>query len=259
MLLGLAAQYAAKPKEIDPQKVMDMGTSPHNAELYERSLDLMNLNSDFNQDYFKQMNTAAQDNTYVANRVAKQNLNSSGMGNQTGILNQIVNKNMTDSNVGVQKNFENFVRGNMGMSNSLLGQVTQNDMAVRDNAVSAYGQNINNKNNWMASMAGNVTKMSAMPFELAKAAVGGGGGGEMGWGQIAGMAMCDATMKENIKPKGRAKTSDGKKVNIYNYNFKGRKKTHTGVLAQEVQKSHPQHVKKGKNGKLYVNLGGLFG
>ena len=80
MLLGLAAQFAAKPKPIDPQKVMDMGTSPHNAELYQRSQDIMDINSAFNQDYFKQQQSAVQDNTYTANRINKMNMLKSGMG-----------------------------------------------------------------------------------------------------------------------------------------------------------------------------------
>lgn len=249
MLLGLAAQYMAKPKPIDPQKVMDMGTSPHNAELYQRSKDIMDINSDFNQDYFRQQQTAVQDNTYTANRINKMNMLKSGMGGQTGLLGQAVADNLKSSNVGLQQNFENFVRGNMGMSNNLLSTVTQNDMKVRDNAVSAYGQNINNKNNWMASMAGNVTKMAGMPFELASK------GAEIG---SAAMMLCDANMKENIKKIGTAKTKSGKSVGIYNYNYKGRNKKKTGIIAQDVQKSHPNSVKKGKNGKLYVNVSELF-
>ena len=231
--IGLYAQNKAKPKEIDPQKVMELGTSPHNEEMYQRSLDLLDSNSDLNQDYFNNMNQATQDNTYVANRMAKMNMNASGMGNQTGILNEVMNKNMTDQNVSMQENFNNYMTNNVGQSNSLLGQVTQNDMAVRDNAVSAYGQNITNKNNWMASMAGNVTKSS-------------------------NAILCDANMKENIKKVGIAKAKNGKDIGIYEYNYKGRKNKKTGIIAQDVAKTHPNAVTKGKNGKLYVHPSEVF-
>ena len=165
------------------------------------------------------------------------------------MLNQAVADNLKDSNVSLQSNFENFVRNNMSTSNNLLSTVTQNDMRVRDNAVSAYGQNINNKNNWMASMAGNVTKMAGMPFEMASKGA-----------NVANYAMmlCDANMKENIKKIGTAKTKSGKSVGIYNYNYKGRNKKKTGIIAQDVQRTHPNSVKKGKNGKLYVNVSELF-
>ena len=243
-LISLGAQYMAKPKPIDPNKVMELGTSPYNAEMYDRSLDMLDINSDMNQDYLTEMTTAAADNTYVANRMAKQNLNAQGMGGQAGILNQLINKNMTDSNVSVQDNFNKYMRNNIAGSNSLLGQVTQNDMAVRDNAVSAYGQNITNKNNWMASMAGNVTKTSD---DMAKMIT-----------QVGSMAMCDANMKENIKKVGVAKAKDGKKVNIFEYNYKGSDKKNTGVVAQDLRKTHPKAIHKGKNGKLYVKMNEVF-
>jgi|GEM_PF-6085583 len=243
-LISLGAQYMAKPKDIDPNKVMELGTSPYNAEMYDRSKDMLDINSDMNQDYLTEMTTAAADNTYVANRMAKQNLNASGMGGQTGMLNQLINKNMTDSNVSVQDNFNKYMRGNIAGSNSLLGQVTQNDMSVRDNAVSAYGQNITNKNNWMASMAGNVTKSADGMEDMAKS--------------VAKMFMCDANMKENIKKVGVAKAKNGKTVNVFEYNYKGRKNKKTGVVAQDLQKTHPKAIHKGKNGKLYVKMNEVF-
>ena len=261
-LLGLWAQKKAKPRQIDPNVVYDMGTSPFNAEIYQRSQDFIDVNSDMNQDYLSNLTTAAQDNTYVANRLAKSNLVSSGMGNQAGMLNELVQQNTRDANVGVQENFENYMRNQYGTSNQLLNQATANDMAVRDNMVSAYGQNITNENNWMAAMAGNVTKMSdGKSLGKIGAGLGTALGGPVGSaiGGAAGWLLCDANMKENIKPIGKAKTKSGAHVGIYSYNYKGRDKKRTGVIAQNVRKSHPEHVKKGKNGKLYVNIKGLFG
>lgn len=248
MLLGLAAQYAAKPDKIDPQKVYDMATSPYNKEIYDRSNDLIDQDSEINRQVFDRMNTAAQDNTYVSNRIAKMNMNKSGIGGQSGILNELMNQNNLDSGVGLLKNYQNYVQGNLGASNNLLTTATSNDMQARQPMVDAYGTNITNKNNWMASMAGNVMKTT------------GGGGDMMGAEnatQLAGMILCDANMKENIKRIGTAKAKNGK-VGIYKYNYKGQKNTKTGIIAQDVQRSHPKAVHKGKNGKLYVKLGEVF-
>lgn len=113
--------------------------------------------------------------------------------------------------------------------------------------MSAHGQNINNKNNYNASMAGNVINM-ASGFAT------GGGFGAGGSNSMMSLVMCDAKMKENIKPFGRTKLKNGKTVGLYSFNYKGRKKKHINVIAQEVQKALPEAVKKGKNGLLYVDF-----
>ena len=51
---------------------------------------------------------------------------------------------------------------------------------------------------------------------------------------------------------------DCKSVNIYRFKMKGSDKSQTGVIAQEIQKSHPKAVSKASNGKLKVNYGMLF-
>lgn len=51
-------------------------------------------------------------------------------------------------------------------------------------------------------------------------------------------AMSDRRLKENIKPVG--KTFDGQTV--YSYNYKGEHQTRMGLIAQEVEKHHPQAV-----------------
>ncbi len=68
------------------------------------------------------------------------------------------------------------------------------------------------------------------------------------WAQIAGLGVAglgafsksDARMKENIEEVG--KTHDGQK--IYRYNFKGDPTTQIGLISQEVEKSHPDAVRK---------------
>jgi len=78
---------------------------------------------------------------------------------------------------------------------------------------------------------------------------GGGGGGGSELGDIAKIASTVATIapmlsdrraKENIKEVG--KTHDGQK--IYRYNLKGSPQTQMGLMAQEVEKVHPEAVGK---------------
>ena len=66
----------------------------------------------------------------------------------------------------------------------------------------------------------------------------------MGTGALSGSTtqtnqmLSDKRLKENIKPVG--KTFDGQ--TIYSYNFKGEPQTEIGLIAQEVQKHHPEAV-----------------
>ena len=60
------------------------------------------------------------------------------------------------------------------------------------------------------------------------------------------MAMSDSRMKEDIKHIGN--TYDGQK--IYSYRFKGEPQTHIGLLAQEVEKKHPDAVGSIKGVKM---------
>ena len=50
--------------------------------------------------------------------------------------------------------------------------------------------------------------------------------------------MSNKRVKENIKPIG--KTNDGQ--TIYRFNYKGDHTTQIGLLAQEVEKKHPEAV-----------------
>lgn len=66
----------------------------------------------------------------------------------------------------------------------------------------------------------------------------------MGTGALSGsttqtnQSLSDKRLKENIKPVG--KTFDGQ--TIYSYNFKGHPQTEIGLIAQEVEKHHPEAV-----------------
>lgn len=66
----------------------------------------------------------------------------------------------------------------------------------------------------------------------------------MGTGALSGSTtqtnqmLSDKRLKENVKPVG--KTFDGQ--TIYSYNFKGEPQTEIGLIAQEVEKRHPEAV-----------------
>ena len=65
-------------------------------------------------------------------------------------------------------------------------------------------------------------------------------------------AFSDRTLKENIV-KSRYGIDKLRKINIYQYNFKGEKDTKIGVIAQELQSVYPKAVSTASNGYLSVN------
>jgi hypothetical protein len=240
----MAAGLLSKPKKIDPNQIYDMMSSPHNQTMLERSQDMINPDSSLMRDSYNRMLEQGQDSLYTQNRVNRQNMAMSGMGNQSGIMNAQSQQNLGAMQGNLQNAYRDMLNSNIGASNQMLSAVTQNDMTARDAMASAHGQNITNKNNWMTAMAGNAMKAAA-PLDGAITS------------GIMGM-FSDKTMKKNIKKIGTAKAKDGKKVNLYRFQFKGSKKYETGVIAQEIQKSHPNAVTRGSNGKLKVNYKALF-
>tara|TARA_R100001443_G_scaffold62542_1_gene72469 strand:- start:5474 stop:6208 length:735 start_codon:yes stop_codon:yes gene_type:complete len=244
VLLSLAAGMLSKPKKIDPNEVYKKMSSPHNQTMLQRSQDMIDPDSDLMRDSYNRMLEQGQDSLYTQNRVNRMNMAASGMGGQSGIMNAQSQANLGQMQGNLQNAYRDMLSSNLGASNQILGQVTQNDMTARDAMTSAYGQNITNRNNWSASMAGNVMKAAA-PLDGAITS------GVMGM-------FSDKTMKKNIKKIGTAKTKNGKKVNLYRFQFKGTKKYQTGVMAQEIKKSHPEAVSTGSNGKLKVNYKALF-
>tara|TARA_E500000305_G_C4024403_1_gene240905 strand:+ start:1160 stop:1951 length:792 start_codon:yes stop_codon:yes gene_type:complete len=251
--VGLYAQHKAKPDPIDPNKVYDMMSSPHNAEMHQRSQDMINPESALMQGMYNQAAQQGQDSLYTQNRMNRQNMAASGMGGQSGIANQMSADAATKTAGNLNNQFQNMMNQNLGASNQLLGTVTQNDMTARDAMTSAYGQNITNKNNWRSAMAGNVTKSAAQiggSFDASQSGV--------DPSMIASLVMCDARMKENIKRIANVKIKGNHTIPLYQFTYKGRKKTHTNVMAQDVEKVRPQAVHTGKNGLKYVNTKELF-
>jgi len=66
---------------------------------------------------------------------------------------------------------------------------------------------------------------------------------------LASMAFSDKRLKENLKPVG--KTKDGQ--TIYEFNYKGDPVKMRGLIAQEVEKKHPEAVRTHPSGYKMVN------
>ena len=130
---------------------------------------------------------------------------------------------------------------NLTASNNVLGQAQSADMQARDAMASAYGQNITNENNYNSAMAGNVMKVAGMGAQLAM--------------------MCDARMKNILRKVGKVKMKNGKDTGLYEFSYKNSKKgkKHIGIVAQDVERTNPSAVKKGKNGIKYVYPSEVFG
>lgn len=80
-------------------------------------------------------------------------------------------------------------------------------------------------------------------------------GGLFGLGSSALMAFSDKTLKKDIRPTGE--TIDG--IPVKTWRWKGDGSPDIGVIAQDVDKRHPELVDHSHpSGKLRVNYGGLF-
>tara|TARA_Y100001938_G_scaffold150501_1_gene241732 strand:- start:1647 stop:2336 length:690 start_codon:yes stop_codon:yes gene_type:complete len=220
----------SSPKKIDEQKIREFMTSKYTGQLDSLGAQLMDPNSVYNQQALQQATSVGLDNAYQQNRMNRMNMAASGMGGQSGILQAQANQNIGQATGSVQQawmnNFQNRLQQRLG----IMQANQQIDSKIGEAQASAYGQNITNKNNHNAAMAGNV----------------------MGLASTA-LMMCDARMKENIKKVGVIKLKNGKKTGVYEFNYKGRDKKHTNVMAQDLEKVMPDAVFKGKNGLKYVD------
>jgi len=83
-------------------------------------------------------------------------------------------------------------------------------------------------------------QQQSYPFQVAQflANIAEGTGALSGSTTTTNQVLSDKRLKENIKPIG--KTFDGQ--NIYSYNFKGQPQTEIGLIAQEVEKRHPEAI-----------------
>ena len=226
--------WFSPPQKIDPNKVYSMMNSDYTQKMGDRADQMIDPNSPLMQAQYNMLRQEGQNSMYAQNRMNRQNMEASGMGGQSGIQNAMAADAAGKTAGNLQNAFQGMLSKHLQGSNELLGQASQQDKIARDASVSAYGQNITNRNNYNSAMASTVMQGVGL------------------------LAMCDGKMKENIKKIGNVKISNGKKVPIYNFNYKGRKNKKTNVIAHDVQQVMPEAVKKGKNGLLYVNMSTLF-
>ena len=246
----IGGMSSGKPKEIDPigtssddpgvEWLMDRAMGDSVGKMKQFSSDMMDPNSAYNQSTLQNLKKAAADSTFQQNLINRRNMLAQGGGGYSGVMRELSEQATGRTQNNLINAYNQGLSTNTDKGIGLLNQAAQFDLAKGEAMASAYGQNITNQNNYAASQAGNFMQMGS------------------GIASAAMLAMSDRRKKENIKKVGRAKTKNGKSVNIYSYNFKGSKKKNVGVIAQEIQKSHPNHVKKQKNGTLMVDYKGLF-
>ena len=229
--------WFSPPKAIDPNKVYGMMQSDYTKQLGDRAEQMIDPNSPLMQAQYNAMQQQGQDSLYTQNRMNRTNMAGSGMGGQSGIANQMQAEASTQTAGNLGTAFGNMLGQNVNASNQVLGQAQGADMQARDGMASAYGQNITNKNNYNSAMAGNVMKLGG-----------------------AALMMCDARMKNILGKVGQAKMKNGKNANLYRFTYKNSKKgtERIGVVAQDLQRTNPSAVHKGKNGILYIKPDEVF-
>ncbi len=107
----------------------------------------------------------------------------------------------------------------------------------------AYQGQLNNYNQRVASGNSMVSGLMGIGGSLA----GGWAGSPAGSKAMSGL-FSDERLKENIVPVGQENGH-----NVYEFNYKGDDKRFVGVMAQEVQETHPEAVKMTDSGYLAVN------
>lgn len=228
--------WFSAPAKIDPNKVYGMMQSDYTKQMGDRANEMIDPNSPLMQAQYNAMQQQGQDSLYTQNRMNRMNMAGSGLGGQSGIANQMQAEASGKTAGNLQNAFQGMLSSNLQGSNQLLNSAQGADMQARDAMASAYGQNITNKNNYNSAMAGNAMKI---------------GGALM---------MCDARMKNILGKVGKAKMKNGKSANLYRFTYKNSKKNteRIGVVAQDLQKSNPSAVHKGKNGILYIKPDEVF-
>ena len=201
--------------------------------------DLMDTGSEYNQGVLANLRAQAEDSLFKKALVNRRQTAAMGGMGQSGIMNQLQQQDNSNTMQGMMDSYQNAMGQNLQAGMGMLGQAAQFDLAKGEAMASAYGQNITNKANYNSAMAGNLRSA--------------------GGGIAAAAIMSDKRVKKNVKKIGTAKAKDGSKVNLYSFKYKGSDKKQIGVIAQEIEKSHPGMVTKGKDGIRKVNYKGLFG
>tara|TARA_B100000945_G_scaffold315965_2_gene316046 strand:+ start:952 stop:1653 length:702 start_codon:yes stop_codon:yes gene_type:complete len=231
--------FFSSPKSISPSKVggyFDQGG--HVAKMGDMANALMDPNSEYNAGVLANLRAQASDSLFQKAIVNRRATAASGMTGQSGIINQLQQQDASKTQQGMMDAYSQAMGQNLDRGMGMLGQAAQFDLAKGEAMASAYGQNITNQNNYNSAMAGNIM----------------GGLSSLG----SAFIMSDLRVKTDVKKIGKAKAKDGKNINIYSYKYKGSDKPQVGVVAQEIEKSHPGAIGKTSEGIRAVNYKELF-
>ena len=169
-----------------------------------------------------------------------------------GLLNQGYGQALS----GAQQNVQNMMQG--GQQLGAMGQAAQQSILQGAQSQMAAGaQQQATEQTFLQSAYDQFLQRQAYPYQQAQffaniaQGIGAGAGGTTSqtpaapspFSQALGLVTAigtfsDERVKENIEPIGE--TNDGQK--IYRYNYKGSPKTEIGLIAQEVEKKHPEAV-----------------
>ena len=151
--------------------------------------------------------------------------------------------------------------GNISALGAAGNTIDQNRQAQDAAAQAAYNYNSNKQMNYISQYlsalnggypGGSTTSsVFAQQYQPQNAFGGilGGATSLIGLGLQAAPLFSDARLKEDITPVG--KLHDGQ--NIYSYRYKGDPHTHIGLLAQEVEETHPEAVIEHPSGYKMVD------
>lgn len=172
------------------------------------------------------------------------------------VIGGLLNQGFGQAMAGAQQNVQNMMAG--GQQLGAMGQAAQQSILGGAQAQLAAGaQQQATEQAFLQSAYDQYLQRQAYPYQQAQffaniaQGIGAGAGGtttqqapapnpfSQALGALTAIGtISDERAKENIEPVGE--TYDGQK--IYRYNYKGDNKTNIGLLAQEVEKTHPEAV-----------------
>ena len=172
------------------------------------------------------------------------------------VIGGLMNQGFGQALAGAQQNVQNMLAG--GQQLGAMGQAAQQSILQGAQAQLAAGaQQQATDQAFLQSAYDQFLQRQAFPFQQAQfyaniaQGIGAGAGGttqqtpaapnpfSQALGALTAIGtISDERAKENIEPIGQ--TNDGQ--TIYRYNYKGSPKTEIGLIAQEVEKTHPEAV-----------------
>lgn len=202
--------------------------------------------------------------------VAQANLASQQTLSQAPVIAGLYNQGYTQALSTAQQQQANQANAAYALGN--FGVAGQNAALTGANAQVGAGNLLyGNEQQRLAALYDQFRTAQAFPYQQTQwlAGVGSGLGSQMGgtsstsspepnqWGQIAGLGLTAASMflsdrdaKTDIHKIGS--TNDGQP--IYKYRYKGQPGYQIGLIAQEVEKSHPEAVHAGVDGMRFVDI-----